>query len=345
LINHIYKNSYFRIKNEILITRISSIFTDENIGIIDVGCNKGISGCKLSLLDRISNNYNFNYIGVDLDKNSLEDTKNYTSPYKKVTAVHADICDFSYSDEKFDIVIFSDSLEHIENPRKALINIKKLMKENGKLMIVCPSMFRLDLFKGQKYKNIMTSFKNISSYEIGSTHINYWSEEELSLLIKESGFIINRRKPIYLLWGVIFLFWLIPRYANGGSKYAMTLKLAFGFSRLLYWNSDCLYPNKIEDNLLKSSFYSQSAVKYIDNEIFNSLQPNLNIFEFLIKSIMLNENNKLQKKHLLSIVGHIRSDLLPDEVDLINEYFHSVIKHNKINLGNSIYYEASLKKI
>lgn len=49
----------------------------------------------------------------------------------------------NYKENMFDCVISGEVLEHLENPSKFLKEIKRILKNNGKLIITTPNYFSL----------------------------------------------------------------------------------------------------------------------------------------------------------------------------------------------------------
>lgn len=75
--------------------------------------------------------------------------------------------------KKFDLVTINDVFEHLSNPIKILVQVKKLMKKNGKLYISVP--------------NLTTS----PSSKFNSTHLFMYDEETISKLLDRMGFVVE----------------------------------------------------------------------------------------------------------------------------------------------------------
>jgi len=112
--------------------------------ILDVGCNTGLLGEKLI------NEKKCIVYGVDYSHNAIALAK------KKLT--NALVFDLEkegvpYSNERFDIIIFGDVLEHLHNPGGALKKFKKLLSKDGIIIVSLPNVaninIRLDLLLGR----------------------------------------------------------------------------------------------------------------------------------------------------------------------------------------------------
>ena len=80
-------------------------------------------------------------VATELFENQVNIMNKRFENYQYFKAIQADIMkdDFSAYD-KFDTIILINGLEHIEDDRKALANMKKLLKDSGTIIICVPAM-------------------------------------------------------------------------------------------------------------------------------------------------------------------------------------------------------------
>lgn len=78
---------------------------------------------------------NYKYFGVGNDYKTL-DILEKTKP-----DIVADICDSGLPSEKWDLIILSQTLEHIYDFRKAIEECHRLLKKGGFLIIDCPFVY------------------------------------------------------------------------------------------------------------------------------------------------------------------------------------------------------------
>ena len=108
-----------------------SISIDSNTSVLEIGCGEGgnlmpftETGCRT--------------VGVDLNKNKINNANKFYSTKKNCPEfILADIYDW-VTDEKFDIVMLRDVLEHIHNQEYFLGFVKNFLKPNGKLFLGFP---------------------------------------------------------------------------------------------------------------------------------------------------------------------------------------------------------------
>mgnify|MGYP005758863813 CR=1 FL=1 len=108
---------------------------DSNQKVLDLGCSQGI----VSILAAQKGN---DVLGIDIEDEAVEFAKDilnnkYTDVRENVKFICADY--FKYKiDEKFDVIIMTEVLEHLENPRGFIKKSVENIKENGKAVITVP---------------------------------------------------------------------------------------------------------------------------------------------------------------------------------------------------------------
>lgn len=88
----------------------------------------------------------------------------------------------SLSDNSIDLIIASNVIEHLSDPRFILMELSRLLKPGGMLMIIVPN------WRGKSLLEFMAFKLRISpAYEIND-HKWYFSKSELWTLIRSAGF-------------------------------------------------------------------------------------------------------------------------------------------------------------
>ena len=98
-----------------------------NSNVLDVGCGTG----------RITRNLSGNVLGLDINEWNLEHAK-VNAPNAKFILGDCENMKEIVS-ESIDFVVFTETLEHIPNPQKALEEISRVLKVGGKAVITVPS--------------------------------------------------------------------------------------------------------------------------------------------------------------------------------------------------------------
>lgn len=101
----------------------------DNIRILDYGCN---TGYLLNIINKRYPRKNFELCGADINPHALNYARNN---YK---AKFFDINKDSLDEEKFDVIILSHVLEHVEQRKNLIAHLKEKLNEDGTLIIAVP---------------------------------------------------------------------------------------------------------------------------------------------------------------------------------------------------------------
>jgi 2-polyprenyl-3-methyl-5-hydroxy-6-metoxy-1,4-benzoquinol methylase len=139
---------------------------NKEIRLLDIGCGSGQFLYEMKSLG-------LEVYGIEPGKFDKEENKKYNLNIKQ-----GNIESVKYKKEYFDMITLNHVLEHINNPNETLSCIKRILKEEGVLIIGVPNTNSL-AFKIFK--------KNWYQLDIPRHLINY-SESNLKLLLEEDGF-------------------------------------------------------------------------------------------------------------------------------------------------------------
>ncbi len=145
-------------------------------------------GCGIGKIIRPLKEMGAEVVGVEPGPSLVEQAK------KAGLEVYCNLFeDFSWEGEKFDQILFSFTLEHIENPKEALEKARSLLKPDGKLYILCPN------------------FNSIERFLFGNNwfcwhlpyHKYYFSQDSLGQLLNNTGFTVTKSKTDFRMDAVI----------------------------------------------------------------------------------------------------------------------------------------------
>ncbi len=185
------ENGKFKILHQIKIHRMTYILDQINnrdikkLKILDVGCGGGIICEPLARLGaRVT--------GIDFAPNNIKAAKIHSKKNKlKINYIFNDI-EKSKLDEKFDIILMFEVLEHLDNWKKTIKNIKKNLNKNGKIII---STINRNLLSKLFAINIA---ENILNWIPKGTHDynKLIKPEELKIALSEENFHFSNIKGL-----------------------------------------------------------------------------------------------------------------------------------------------------
>ena len=152
---------------------------DEKSHVLDVGCGEGQLGCILHLKK-------CKVDGLDINIDRVNDKSKF---YQNIFL--SDIREFKIKNKRYNHVVFSDMLEHTENPENILKSSSKLLNPNTTLVISIPNvayfMNRLGLLLG--------GWDYTEEGILDKTHIRFYTLKTAKKLIQSSGYHICKTIP------------------------------------------------------------------------------------------------------------------------------------------------------
>jgi len=167
---------YFEEVNPGLIRKVGS-----NLKILDVGCGYGCLGEAMIQKGNV-------VFGVDISSVAIEKAKTHLHFATVADLTKPETIPAEIKQEKFDLIVLADILEHVYDPMSILLNIKPFLKEDGKLLLSVPNianwLTRLQLLLGR--------WEYTVSGVLDRTHIRFFTLKTIKRLLKAAGYkVIN----------------------------------------------------------------------------------------------------------------------------------------------------------
>jgi len=154
------KNWWFISRRDIIFFLIKKMDLPKDAKILEIGCSGG------SLMKILNENGYHNITGIDISEDAINLCKE-----RGVDAKVMDGAKILFEDNKFDLIIASDILEHIKNEGAALSEWNRVLKTSGKLIIFVPAF------------NLLWS-----KHDEINKHYRRYDKEELSKKLKGADF-------------------------------------------------------------------------------------------------------------------------------------------------------------
>jgi SAM-dependent methyltransferase len=160
---------WFKSRRKYLIDLLKNIPKDSKI--LDIGCSSGV---LLKDLENLGFDPD-NLFGIDISEKAILNSKK--NGLKNTFVMDAQNI---LLQEKFDAIIASDCLEHLENDEKALNNWKKLLNKNGKMYVFVPAYMSLWSYHDEVNMHFRRYTKNELSTKIQNENLeiiksSYWN--------------------------------------------------------------------------------------------------------------------------------------------------------------------------
>lgn len=179
---------------------LEAVDRDKPKKILDAGCGKGFYVQSLAYFPFIKEIH-----GFDINETYLKVTKeNSSDPRSRIQK--ASIYSLPYPCNYFDFIICSEVLEHLEDDKKALLELKRVLKPGGILVVSVPNFnfpFLWDPLNWLLMKLFNTHInKNIWWLAgIWADHERLYTFDQLKKLITDCGFRIKKsRRIIHWCW-------------------------------------------------------------------------------------------------------------------------------------------------
>lgn len=152
---------------------------------LDVGCASGY------MLSEIAKVYpEAEYVGVDIYDKAIEHAR---KTYPNINFKVASADKLPFKDSSFDLILFYETIEHVERPEQCLKEIRRVLKKNGTLILTMDSgnwLFRIVWF----------IWENTTGKIWKGAHLHPFHHGQLERIIKKANFRI--RNKIFSFFGM-----------------------------------------------------------------------------------------------------------------------------------------------
>lgn len=174
-------DNYYRVANV-----LEKTLDIKNSKILDVGCAEG--GFTEILLSMGANP-----LGIEPDKASAFDAIK-----KKLPLELSGFEEMTSQSGKFDVIVFNDVFEHMQDPCLSLKKSDELLKKDGYILINLPVskglIFKIVLLMAKL--GIKSPYKRIWAQGLSSPHIYFYNDYNIELLLSSFNFKLIEKGPL-----------------------------------------------------------------------------------------------------------------------------------------------------
>ena len=172
--------------------------------VLDVGCGNGTQ-LALPLAE-----HGFEVTGIDIDARSIEHAQALAKDFMHATFVCGDVAELDAG--KFDVVILSEVLEHMKEPRTLLAESVKHLSAGGIVIVTVPNgygEFEIDsrLFRLLRLQRVVEAMAKKGSESVAATdnhesgHVQSFTRRRLRRLFAECSLTLFREGAASFLAG------------------------------------------------------------------------------------------------------------------------------------------------
>ena len=153
------KHWWFRARQEIirsLVIKYNQHYTNARLRILNIGVATGSSSIMLEEFGEVTS--------VEYDKACCE----FLAQKVGIKAINASITDLPFKDNYFDLVCAFDVIEHVEDDKKAMLEMKRVSGNNGILMITVPAF----MFLWSRHDEVNHHYRRYTNSKMESLALN-----------------------------------------------------------------------------------------------------------------------------------------------------------------------------
>ena len=151
--------------------------------VLDVGCGSGVHGSELGRI------FSHRVVGVDLSASSIAKAQKRLAEAYVADVTRPELYPF-YGVQTFDLIVFSDILEHLGDPVDVLVRHFPLLAPGGRVVISLPNVaiwnVRLALLAGR--------FEYTDTGTLDRTHVRFFTRRSLERLLDTSFLTVEKRR-------------------------------------------------------------------------------------------------------------------------------------------------------
>ncbi|MEA2112504.1 MAG: class I SAM-dependent methyltransferase [Patescibacteria group bacterium] len=151
--------------------------------ILDIGCADGYLGSKFK--EKEANKV----VGIDISENQIKEARK-----KLDEAISLDVQEekIPFDDNYFDIVLITEVIEHLFNPKKVIKKIKRVLNDDGFAVITTPNF----LVFSNRFKMFFGKFDYTETGVFDKGHVHFFSHSSLLNFVRENGFKVTEQNNL-----------------------------------------------------------------------------------------------------------------------------------------------------
>lgn len=157
---------------------------DRSAHILEIGCGNGATGALALSEGRAGH-----YTGVELFEPVAAQAREVLS---EVVAGNIETLEFDWQPASFDVLILSEVLEHLVEPRQVLAKLARFVRPGGMVLASSPNIAHWRVIR----ELVMGRFRLSDSGVFDRTHLRWFTPESFAAMFEEAGFKVEEVGPV-----------------------------------------------------------------------------------------------------------------------------------------------------
>lgn len=192
-------------------SKLLPLGNNEAMKILDIGCGDGYHAFYMYYNLDCENIF---IHGIDISETDLhlaeEFKKRFSIANDKIVFTIGDAEHLCFEPNTFDMVICTEVLEHLQNPKNCFLEMARVLKPGGTAIISTPNDDNPIITFIKRFKRVVGAnneelkeqrIRNIEIYSVSPGHISVVNLESLKKSVRESGLIIEGIKRGSIIFG------------------------------------------------------------------------------------------------------------------------------------------------
>lgn len=185
----IAKNLFQRLWHNRKWVIIKEMIEETSSRVLDIGCASGwLTARVVQILPGAG------VIGLDVSQKMINYAK---TRYPQIVFICADAHQLPFPDESFDLIICSETLEHVVDPLRVLSEIRRCLSPNGQAIV--------SMDTGNILFNLVWFFWTRTKGKVWQgAHLHKFDRDKLKKLFKKANFKIEKQRMFHLGMAIAF---------------------------------------------------------------------------------------------------------------------------------------------
>ncbi|MEZ5898151.1 MAG: methyltransferase domain-containing protein [Hyphomicrobiaceae bacterium] len=174
-------NSYFSGARSDFVRRLPH---DPTAAILEIGCGTGATGALALAQGRCGR-----YVGVELFESAAEEARKVLT---EVVTGNVETLEFPWQPAAFDVLILSEVLEHLVEPRRMLKRVSRFVRQGGIVMASSPNISHWRVVR----EIALGRFNLTDRGVFDRTHLRWFTPTTFGQMFEDAGFRIAWMGPV-----------------------------------------------------------------------------------------------------------------------------------------------------